>query len=104
MAILNKGFVHTVFFWLKEKDNTQHLNELEAGLHKLSTISEIKQAFVGKPAGTNREVIDGSYSISLTFIFANKEDQDVYQDHAEHHQFINECSKLWSTVKVYDAC
>jgi hypothetical protein len=104
MGVLKSGFVHTVYFWLKEKDNQEHINKLNEGLKKLSEIAEIREAYIGKPADTNREVIDSSYSLSITFVFENKEDQDIYQDHPDHHIFIKNCSELWSSVKVYDAC
>lgn len=104
MAILGSGFVHTVYFWLKEKDNNEHAELLYAGLKSLATIKEVKYAYVGKPANTDREVIDRSYDFSITFIFENKVDQDVYQDHPDHHVFINNCSHLWQKVQVYDAC
>ena len=104
MGELKTGFVHTVFFWLKEKNNESHQKQLKEGLIKLSQISEIREAYIGKPADTNRPVIDNSYNFSVTFIFDNKNDQDVYQDHPDHHVFIAENSHLWDSVKVFDAC
>ena len=104
MGNLKTGFVHTVFFWLKEKANEQHREQLHAGLLKLAEIDEIGLAYVGQPANTNREVIDTSYDFSITFIFDSAHKQDVYQDHADHHAFIASCSMLWEKVQVYDAC
>ena len=103
MGQLKTGFVHTVFFWLKEKGNEDHRKQLHAGLLKLSEIAEIGVAYVGQPAPTNREVIDSSYDFSITFIFETAEKQDIYQDHADHHAFIAACSMLWEKVQVYDA-
>ena len=104
MGNLKTGFVHTVFFWLKEKTNVQHREQLNAGILKLSEIDEIGHAYVGQPANTNREVIDTSYDFSITFIFDTPDKQDIYQDHADHHAFIADCSSLWDKVQVYDAC
>jgi Stress responsive A/B Barrel Domain len=104
MKNLQEGFVHTVFFWLKEPNNLESQTKLKAGLLKLAEISEIKQAYVGRPASTNREVIDSSYDFSITFIFNNKTDQDIYQDHPDHHAFIADCAELWEKVRVFDAC
>lgn len=103
MVKTNQAFVHTVFFWLKEKLNTEHQAQLHAGLLELAKIQEIKEAYVGKPADTNRPVIDSSYDFSITFIFENKDNQDIYQTHPDHLKFIDNCSKLWSKVIVYDA-
>ena len=103
MGTFKTGFVHTVFFWLKDKNNAEHKTALHAGLKKLSEISEIGEAYVGSPAPTNREVIDSSYDFSITFIFDSAEKQDIYQDHPDHHAFIAQCSSLWDRVQVYDA-
>jgi hypothetical protein len=103
MANLQTGVVHTVFFWLKEKDNKEHQNLLYVGLQELAKIDLIKTAYVGRPADTNRGVIDSTYSFSVTFVFDNSVDQDAYQVHPDHYVFINNCSFLWEKVVVYDA-
>jgi Stress responsive A/B Barrel Domain len=104
MAIVSSGFVHTVFFWLKENNNQAHTDALKDGLKRLATISEIKTAYIGAPADTKREVIDSSYSFSITFVFDNAKDQEIYQTHPDHLLFIEKCSYLWERVQVYDAC
>ena len=103
MANLQTGVVHTVFFWLKEIDNKEHQNSLYVGLKELAKIDLIKTAYVGRPADTNRGVIDSTYSFSVTFVFDNSVDQDAYQVHPDHYVFINNCSFLWEKVVVYDA-
>ncbi|UBM58465.1 Dabb family protein [Marinilongibacter aquaticus] len=103
MREINQGFVHTVFFWLKEKDNKAHQEGLHNGLKKLAQIDLIDQAYVGVPSTTNREVIDTTYSFSITFIFKNKADQDEYQTHPQHLEFIDNCAQYWERVRVYDA-
>lgn len=100
---IQKGLVHTVFFWLKEPLNETHKAALYAGLSDLAKINLIKTAFIGKPAATDRPVIDNTYSFSITFVFENNTDQMVYQSHPEHLLFIEKCQHLWETVKVYDA-
>lgn len=100
---LKTGFVHTVFFWLKNPENSTEKVQLRAGMHTLMGISEIKTAYIGEPATTNRGVIDASYALSLTFIFDNKKDQDVYQTHPIHLAFVESCKHLWERVVVYDA-
>lgn len=102
MTARKQGFVHTVFFWLKESTESNK-TELYAGLEKLAEIDIIGEAYIGQPASTNREVIDSSYDFSITFIFKDKATQDVYQDHPDHHVFIETCGHLWQKVQVYDA-
>lgn len=100
---LKTGFVHTVFFWLKNPEKATDKAQLRAGMHTLTGIAEIKTAYIGEPAATNRGVIDTSYSLSQTFIFDSKEDQDIYQTHPIHLAFVEACKHLWERVVVYDA-
>lgn len=103
MIIKDDGFIHHVFFWLKDKGNAQHREQLIDGLKALSVVEEIKNFHIGIPANTNRDVVENSYSVSWLLLFDNPHDQDVYQDHPVHLKFIKECSHLWSKVVVYDA-
>ena len=95
--------VHTVFFWLKEKENPEAQAALAAGLKALATIDLIAQAYVGTPADTRRPVIDHTYDFSITFVFASEADQTAYQTHPDHLVFIDQCAHLWERVVVYDA-
>ena len=99
---LENIFIHHVFFWLNNPDSKEDLADLIDGLKKLSSASSIYQCHIGKHAGTNREVIDASYSVSWCLIFKTKEDQDAYQLDLIHLNFVKECSHLWKKVVVYD--
>ena len=95
-------FVHHVYFWLKRPSNEEDKKNLIEGLNILSGASVIDGSHIGIPAETNREVIDSSYNVSWLLIFKNKEDQDTYQTHPMHLQFIADCVHLWEKVVVYD--
>ena len=100
---LQNTFIHHVYFWLKHPESKEDLQKLIAGLEALSTVPEIKLFHIGTPAATDREVIDNTYAVSWLNIFENAKDQDVYQTHPLHLKFIEDCSHLWSKVKVYDS-
>jgi hypothetical protein len=102
MALKNI-FVHHVYFWLKNPDSQADLAELTRGLKKLSAAKSIKQFHIGRPADTDRDVIERSYSLSWLLIFENASDQDIYQTDPIHLRFVEECAHLWSKVIVYDA-
>jgi Stress responsive A/B Barrel Domain len=102
MIVERNGFIHHVFFWLKDPENSEGLNQLIEGLQKLSKAAIIKDFHIGVPAATNREVIDSSYAVSWLLLFDNKGDQDSYQTDPMHLKFIEECSHLWNKVVVYD--
>ena len=95
-------FVHHVYFWLKNPSNEEDKKNLIEGLNILSGASVIDGFHVGVPAETSREVIDSLYNISWLLVFKNKEDQDIYQTHPMHLQFIENCAHLWDKVLVYD--
>ena len=102
MIIDKTGFIHHVYFWLKNPQSVEDRNLLIEGLKKLSAAAIIKDFHIGVPAATNREVIDSSYAVSWLLLFRNKEDQDSYQTDPMHLKFIEQCSHLWSKVVVYD--
>jgi hypothetical protein len=102
MSIENK-FIHHVYFWLKNPDSKEDKAKLVEGLKKLSKVRTIKSFQIGKPAGTSRDVIDGTYAISWFTLFDNGADQESYQKDPIHLKFVEECSHLWNKVIVYDS-
>ena len=101
---LKGTFVHTVFFWLKNPDSEADRKKFE---YELTTFIDDMEMIIGQhigtPAGTNRPVIDSSYTYNLLLTFKNREDQDAYQDHPRHKKFIENASDLWEKVVVYDS-
>jgi hypothetical protein len=100
---INKSFIHHVYFWLKNPESKEDLQKLVAGLEALSKVKEIASFHIGKPAPTDREVIDSTYAVSWLNIFDKEEDQGIYQTHPLHLKFIEDCSSLWRKVVVYDS-
>lgn len=102
--MIEKGtFIHHVYFWLSNENSAADFEALVAGLQKLSSVKTIKAFHIGKPADTNRDVIDRSYSVSWMLLFANKADQDSYQVDPIHLKFVEECKHLWKKVTVFDS-
>lgn len=98
-----KGFVHHVYFWLKNPDSQEDKAKLIEGLKKLSNVKTIREYHIGVPADTNREVIDSSYALSWLLMFDDKAAQDSYQTDPIHLAFVKEYSHLWDKVVVYDS-
>lgn len=96
-------FIHHVFFWLKNTDNTTDKLKLIEGLTKLSAVKTIQQFHIGQPANTNRDVIERGYAISWYVQFNNAADQASYQTDPIHLKFIEAYSHLWGKVIVYDS-
>jgi hypothetical protein len=96
-------FIHHVYFWLHNPESEEDKLKLIEGLKKLSNVKTIKKFYMGRPATTNRDVIDRSYSISWLLFFDDKDAQDSYQTDPIHLKFVEECSSLWKKVVVYDS-
>ncbi|SEK51782.1 Stress responsive A/B Barrel Domain [Aquimarina amphilecti] len=101
--MFDKNFVHSVYIWLNNPDNPDERKLFEESLNKfLSTSKYAKTNFIGAPAGTDREVVDNSYTYSIIVTFSSKEEQDLYQKEEAHLLFIKEASSLWNKVQIYD--
>ena len=98
-----KTFVHHVYFWLKNTNNETDRSKLIEGLQKLAKVPTIRTSHIGLPAPTNRSVIDSSYAVSWLCLFDNLEEQEIYQKHQIHRDFIDDCAVLWDKVIVYDS-
>jgi len=97
------GFFHNVFFWLRDGAEAADARRLADGCKShLTGIPGVLRLTVGFPAGTDRGVVDNSYSVALLVEFADAAAHDVYQDHADHLRFIEDCSQFWRRVQVYD--
>lgn len=96
-------FIHHVYFWLKNAGHAADRDKLVEGLQKLSKVKTIRQFHIGKPAGTDREVIDSSYAVSWFVLFDNGADQASYQTDPLHLKFVEDYAHLWQKVIVYDS-
>jgi hypothetical protein len=96
-------FIHHVYFWLKDPNSEADCSKLLEGLNKLSKVKTIQKFYIGKPANTNRSVIDRSYAFSWLAFFDSAADQDSYQVDPIHLKFVEDYSHLWSKVIVYDS-
>lgn len=95
--------VHHVFFWLKNPGSAADRDALIAGLRKLATVDVVRSLQIGVPASTEqRDVVDSSFQVSELMVFDSLADQQTYQDHPTHKDFIAKCGHLWGKVIVYD--
>lgn len=102
MAITENKFIHHVYFWLNNPNSVEDKNSLIEGLNKVTKVETIKTFHIGRPADTDREVIDTSYAISWLLTFDTKEDEASYQNDPIHLEFVEEYKHFWKKVVVYD--
>lgn len=95
---------HHVFFWLNDAGSDEARQQLMNGIRKLEAIETVRALHTGTPAPTEqREVVDSSWDVCELMHFDTAADQQVYQDHPLHKDFIKNYSHLWKKVIVYDS-
>jgi hypothetical protein len=96
-------FSHIVIFWTKP-DQPQAAEALIAGARRyLAQAPGIVHFHVGAMARSQRPVVDQSYQVGLNIVFQDKAAQDAYQDHPQHHEFVERIFKSnCKKVVVYD--
>jgi hypothetical protein len=93
---------HNVYFWLKTWLSDSDLLEFEKGLDTLMATRLVINGHFGKPANTNRPVVDNTYSYGLSLLFKDTADHNLYQADPIHLAFVDKHSAKWTRVQVYD--
>ncbi|SEK85597.1 Stress responsive A/B Barrel Domain [Chitinophaga rupis] len=99
----DKKFVHVVNFYLKPGLSAADIKKFEDGVSELGKIEAVQVFNLGKPASTDRPVIDRSYSYCELTVFNSQADHDIYQEHPIHLKFVEECKHLWEKVVIFDS-
>lgn len=96
-------FSHVVIFWA-DPAQPRAVEELLAGAERfLRPIPGILSYHMGRMVGSHRPVVDQTYQVALNVTFASKADQDAYQVHPLHVEFIETVLKrVCKKVVVYD--
>jgi hypothetical protein len=95
-------FLHSVYFWMKSDLDEGDLAAFEAGLRSLCDSPPATSGYFGKPAGTDRAVVDNSYGYGLFVFFEDAAGQDAYQVGEVHQQFLSAHRSKYERVLVYD--
>ncbi len=86
-------FSHIVIFWTKS-ELPNAADELVAGAEKyLRPIPGVQHFHIGRMVGSHRDVVDQSYQVALNLVFENKQQQDDYQIHPLHLEFVEKVFK-----------
>jgi hypothetical protein len=96
--------VHNVYFALHDKSAAARSRLVEACRKYLSTHPGTRFFAVGTLADElKRPVNDRDFDVGLHVIFESQAAHDQYQDHPQHHQFIDENKANWKKVRVFDS-
>ena len=96
-------FVHAVYFWLRSDLSVADRALYASWLPRLCALPSVRQGYFGVPAGTDRPVIDRSYTYALVLLFDDAAAEEAYQVHSEHDRFRAECGSFWTQVRIFDS-
>jgi hypothetical protein len=96
-------FSHVVIFWT-QPDQPHAADELIAGAEKyLRPIPGVLSFHIGRMVKSHRNVVDQTYQVALNLRFESKQQQDDYQIHPLHLEFVEKAFKPnCQRVVIYD--
>lgn len=101
-SALENPFVHTVYIWFKEGVTEEQRAQMYADTEALKEIEVVKALYTGKPASTDRPIVERSYDFAIIVHFENLAGHDAYQQHPTHLALLKNHSSLWEKVMITD--
>lgn len=95
-------FIHSVYFWLRDDLTPAERQRFEDGIRSLAAIDAVERGYIGKPAQTDRAVIERGYTHALILTFRDQRAHDEYQAHPVHDRFREQCAGYWSGIRIFD--
>ena len=96
--------VHTVYFYFKEGVSDADIAANIEGAKALGSVETVHALYVGTQADVKeRPVTVRGWGFSMTALFNSIDDQNIYQAHEKHDEYIANFSGLWEKVQVFDA-
>jgi hypothetical protein len=96
---------HTVYFWLKPDVPSDTAAEMIAFYRgEVTPLPGVVSVLVGEArrVETPRAVVDATYTLGVTTVFATAADEDVWQTHPVHERFLARFGHCFDKVQVYD--
>ena len=95
-------FIHSVYFVLRDDLTPAQRQRFEDGIRSLAAIESVERGHIGKPASTDRAIIDRDYTHALILTFPDQRAHDHYQAHPVHDRFREQCAGYWSAIRIFD--
>jgi hypothetical protein len=84
---------HVVIFWTDPAKPTA-VDDLVAGAEEyLRNIPGVLQFHIGRMVPSHRGVVDQSYQVGLNLVFESKAEEEAYQVHPRHVEFVEKVFK-----------
>jgi hypothetical protein len=96
-------FSHVVIFWTRPEVADAADQLVAGGEQYLRPIPGVRSFHMGRMVGSHRPVVDQTYQVALNLVFDTKEEQDAYQVHPLHIEFVEKVFKpCCARAVVYD--
>lgn len=95
--------MHTVFFWFKAEaapDTAARL--LDFYRTEVPGLPGVLAVYPGVPEPSDRPVVDSSFQLGVSTVFADAAAERVWQDHPVHRRMIAAFEPWIAKVAVYD--
>ena len=94
--------IHNVYIWLKDHLNQTDVTAFEQNLKALIDDPCVQSGYYGKPAATDRPVVENTYAYGLVLIFEDLAAHDRHQKGSAHMQLVAQHRDKWTKVIVHD--
>jgi hypothetical protein len=95
--------VHTVFFWFKaEAPGDTAARLLDFYRTEVPGLPGVLAVYPGVPEPSDRPVVDSSFQLGVSTVFADAAAERVWQDHPVHRRMIAAFEPWIAKVAVYD--
>ncbi len=96
-------FSHVVIFWTNPAKSGAADAVVAGGNQYLKSIPGITHFHIGKMSPSHRPVVDQSYQVALNISFNSRHEEQAYQAHPQHVEFVEHCVRPFvQKVVVYD--
>jgi len=94
---------HSVYFWLDESLTESQRTAFERGLRALFEIDVVAHGNFGTAAATpDRPVTHNTFDYALFLEFESVEKHNAYQVHPDHKVFVDQFSRWFRDVQIFD--
>lgn len=94
---------HTVFFWFKPDAPADTANRLLSFYRtEVPSLPGVLAVLPGAPRPSERDVVDDSFDLGVTTVFADSDAEHVWHDHPVHKRMIAAFEPFLAKVVVYD--
>lgn len=95
--------VHTVFFWFRPTAPADAAARLLTFYRsEVPALPGVLAVYPGTPEASDRSVVDDSFHLGVTTVFADPAAERLWQDHPVHRRMVAEFEPWFAKVVVYD--